>query len=1094
MPVAERFSVPSSWTGLVADSRTVDSAGQQTETVVVRRRRRRMPRLIGLVLIGLLVALVLVALLLWTQRRPLATNILARELERRGVQATFTVDRVGLRTQQVSNLVIGDPRRPDLTAELAQIQMRIRWNGQVEFYRVVARGVRLRGRVVGNRVSWGQIDRLLPPPSGKPFRLPDISVDLADTSISLSTPFGPIGIAVEGAGNLTGGFKGRLAAASPALDAGRCTLTGMRAALSVAVAARRPQVVGPLSASGFACPASNIAIAQPRLEIASRFSEGFDRFNGRGRMSALALRAGVNQLDRFNADLSFGGAPTRMLGKIRLAAAGARMAELTAERTRLDGSYLLNAAKGHLTLVADYGASGVDLDPRLTASLRAGLSGVAGTPLEPVANQLRTSIEQATRAMNATGSLRLVNVAGGGAVRVETANVRSASGARIQVAGGDGITFYWPSGRLRLDGQVRTAGGGLPTAQLALSMPRGGGPMSGTLLMQPYQAGDARLALAPVRFAALPNGGTRIETVALVDGPLSGGSVSGLRVPVSGSFGPGSALAFGRGCVPVTFASLRLGALQLGRSNIPVCATGPAVFYRQPDGDIALRAATRNLRLSGRLGSSPFGLRASQVAMTGSRGFAIRDLSARMGNPEAPILLNADRLNGTFSGSGIRGTFADADATIGRVPVKLTEMDGRWLFYRSRLSVNGAATASDIGSPEPRFYPLRTSDFTFTLADNDIRAGGTLRHPGTGALVTDVAIRHDLGSGLGNATLDVPGLTFRQGGLQPEMITRLTEGVIALVSGTVTGQGRIAWNGEGEVTSTGEFSTGGMDLAAAFGPVTGLAGTIRFSDLLGLTTEPGQVARVATVNPGILVENGVITYQLLPGQLVRIQSGRWPFMGGELILRETVLNLGRPSPKRLTFEVRGLDANMFVSSFGFNEITAEGTFDGVLPMIFDDAGGRIVGGRLDSRAPGGRLAYNGVVNRANLGTAGNLAFNALRDLRFRSMIIRLDGDLAGEFGTRLTIDGVGLAGTNSTQRLISRFVGRIPLKFNVSITGPFRALIATAKSMRDPRALIQTTYGIQLEGVPGLTSEVRRREEDATQTQTPVVEPTQPAR
>jgi hypothetical protein len=309
--------------------------------------------------------------------------------------------------------------------------------------------------------------------------------------------------------------------------------------------------------------------------------------------------------------------------------------------------------------------------------------------------------------------------------------------------------------------------------------------------------------------------------------------------------------------------------------------------------------------------------------------------------------------------------------------------------------------------------------------------------------------------------------------------------VIALVNGTVTGQGRIAWNGSGEVSSTGEFSTANMDLAAAFGPVTGLSGTIRFSDLLGLETAPGQTVRVTTINPGILVENGVITYQLLPGQLVRIQSGRWPFMGGELILRETVLNLGRPSPKRLTFEVRGLDANMFVSSFGFNEIKAEGTFDGVLPMIFDDNGGRIVGGRLDSRAPGGRLAYNGVVNRANLGTAGNLAFNALRDLRFRSMIIRLDGDLAGEFGTTLVIDGVGLAGTNGTQRLISRFVGRIPLKFNVSIRGPFRALIGTAKSMRDPRTLIDTILDRPLGNVSGIVTEVRRREEDSTQTQTP---------
>ncbi|WP_300974408.1 YdbH domain-containing protein [Sphingomonas sp. LHG3406-1] len=1061
---------------------------------VAGRRRRRMPRLIGLVLIALLVFVSIAAVVLWTQRRPIATNILDRELERRGVRATFKLDRVGLRTQQVSNLVIGDPRRPDLTARVAQIQMRIRWNGQVEFYRVVARGVRLHGRVVGSRVSWGELDRLLPPPSGKPFTLPDISVDVADTSIALSTPFGPIGVALEGVGNLTGGFRGRLAAASPTLDAGRCTLTGMRAAFGVAVAARRPRVSGPLSAASFACPASNIAIATPRFDIDSRFSEGFDRFTGKGRMSAAALAAGVNRLDRFNADLTFSGNPTRALGAVRLSAAGARMAQLTADRTFLDGKYLLSAAKGHITLVADYAADGVDLDSGLTRPLTAALGGAGGTPLEPIAAALGSGIERATRTMRARGSLRLINVAGGGAVRVETANVASASGARIQVAGGDGITFYWPTNELRIDGRVRTQGGGLPTADLALSMPRGGGPMSGTLVMQPYAAGGARLALAPVRFATTSGGGTRIDTVALVDGPLSGGTVTGLRVPVNGSIGPGSSLAFGRGCVPLSFASLRIGALQLGQSRIPVCAVGQAVVFRQADGDIAVRAFTRNLALNGRLGSSPLGLRVNRAALVGSRGFDLDGVAARMGNPEAPILINARDLTGTFQGSGINGRFAGADAVIGRVPVKLSEADGRWLFFRSRLMVNGAATVTDIGSPEPRFYPLRSTDLSFSLAGNDISAGGSLRHPASGALVTNVAIRHNLGNGTGNATLDVPGLAFNQNGLQPEMITRLTEGVIALVNGTVTGQGRIAWNGEGEVSSTGEFSTSGMDLAAAFGPVTDLAGTIRFTDLLGLTTAPGQTLRVATVNPGILVENGVITYQLLPGQLVRIQSGRWPFMGGELILRETVLNLGRPSPKRLTFEVRGLDANMFVSSFGFADIKAEGRFDGVLPMIFDDNGGRIVGGRLDSRAPGGRLSYDGAVNRANLGTAGNLAFNALRDLRFQSMIIRLDGDLAGEFGTTLVIDGVALAGTNGTQRLISRFVRRLPLKFNVSIRGPFRALIGTAKSLRDPRALIDTTLDRPLGSIPGLVTEVRRREEESSQTQTPVQEQTEPAR
>jgi hypothetical protein len=157
-------------------------------------------------------------------------------------------------------------------------------------------------------------------------------------------------------------------------------------------------------------------------------------------------------------------------------------------------------------------------------------------------------------------------------------------------------------------------------------------------------------------------------------------------------------------------------------------------------------------------------------------------------------------------------------------------------------------------------------------------------------------------------------------------------------------------------------------------------------------------------------------------------------------------------------------------------------------MIFDEAGGRIVGGRLDSRAPGGSLLYNGVVNKADLGTMGNIAFNALRDLRFKSMIIRLDGDLAGEFAARLAIDGVGIGQSNSTQRFIRGLLAKIPLHLNVNITGPFRALIATAKSFSDPRQVISNVLPRPLDDIPGITTEVRRLEENKQQTQTPVNE------
>ena len=181
----------------------------------------------------------------------------------------------------------------------------------------------------------------------------------------------------------------------------------------------------------------------------------------------------------------------------------------------------------------------------------------------------------------------------------------------------------------------------------------------------------------------------------------------------------------------------------------------------------------------------------------------------------------------------------------------------------------------------------------------------------------------------------------------------------------------------------------------------------------------------------------------------------------------------RPTAKRLTFQVVGLDAHAFVQSLGFKELDATGKFDGVLPMIFDENGGRIVGGRLDSREPGGSLSYVGVVNKADLGTMGNIAFNALKDLRFKSMIIRLDGDLAGEFAARLNIDGAGIRQSTQTQRIIRSLLAKIPLHLNVTITGPFRALIATAKSVGDPRHLIKDVLPGAAGRRAGLT-EVRR--------------------
>ena len=217
-------------------------------------------RLTRLGLLLVLVLLIIAAAVVWIWRKPIADDYIRDELERRGVQATYTLDRVGFRTQQVSNLVIGDPANPDLTVRRAIIQIRIKWNGSVEVYRVVARGVRLKGRLLpSGKVSWGQIDKLLPPPSGKPFRLPDLGRsrghdDRAGHAVRADGIRGRRARAICRAGSPASWRPRR-----PGLTLGACRLDQFRAFVDIGVIARRPQVKGPIGAQGVRLPGQQSA-------------------------------------------------------------------------------------------------------------------------------------------------------------------------------------------------------------------------------------------------------------------------------------------------------------------------------------------------------------------------------------------------------------------------------------------------------------------------------------------------------------------------------------------------------------------------------------------------------------------------------------------------------------------------------------------------------------------------------------------------------------------------------------------------------------------------------------------------------------------
>ncbi|MBV9932489.1 MAG: YdbH domain-containing protein [Alphaproteobacteria bacterium] len=1059
----------------------VEAVDEEREAVVPVWRRLRWRR-IALVLVGLILV---VLLLLWLLRKQIAAEYIDRELARRGVQATYRVKHIGFLSERFDDLILGDPRDPDLTART--VEVRLSWGfRRPRLALIVGRGVRLKGRFADGALRFGQVDRLFPP-SGKggPFRLPDQRVDIADAILRLETPWGRAGIALEGKGNLASGFAGRASIASRSLTLGDCRLARPVAHWAVSTDVLRPHIVGPLRFASLDCGAAGAA-RDARFDLEATLTPGLDGWRGATGLRAAEARIGARILAAPIGRVSFAGNARDTHGRADVGVAGYRGDGVAAGVTRLVGAYTAQPRDGRFGFTGEADARAVTPPPRVAAGLVSALAGMRGTPIAPIGAAWAQALTRATQRFDAHGMVRVAVDRARGAIRVGELRAVSASGATLAFRGGDGLSYGWPGGGTRIDGQAALSGGGLPDALITLRQARAGGSITGLAHIRPYVAGSSRLALSDIVFSAAPGGSTAFDTVATIDGPFDNGRVTGLTLPIRGRLRPGGGLVVGEHCTTIGFRALQIGSLRLDAARLPLCPTGPALVWKGRGGKIDGGAAIAGLRLHGLLGRSPIAIAASglRVGLAGP-SFAATGLDVRFGPADSPNHVASAAFAGRFVRGGAEGTYGGLGGTLANVPLILSEGAGPWRLSHGAFEATGRMIVADAKVPS-RFYPLASPDFRFTLAGDDIRLAGRIVEPTTGTFVANVGIAHRLGSGVGRADIDVPGVRFTPG-FQPEKLTRLTVGVVALVDGTLTGNAAIAWGPNG-TTSTGTFSTHDMNLAASFGPVEKLTTTIHFTDLLNLVSAPGQEGTVGAIRTGVDVFDGRIRYQILPNLRVKVEAARWPFAGGELSLDETVLDFSQPSEKRLTFHVAGMDAARFIQQMEFSNISATGTFDGRVPMIFDERGGRIVGGHLEARPPGGSLSYVGELTDKQLGAYGKLAFDALKALTYSRLVVDLNGALDGEFVAGIHLDGIardpavatikggGLKGMLANRALSQ--LAKIPFKFNIQVRGPFRAVIGTARSLDDPTNLIQSVLPQRLKDQPTTTSVVQPKESE----------------
>ena len=1045
----------------------VNLEDQPGEELRSRTRGRRKRIVVPVAVVGIL-ALVLGAA--WLSRERIAGNIIDSQLRAYDVTASYQIDRVTGQREVLRNVVVGDPAHPDLTAD--QIEVRIKYRlGRPQIGRITLTNARLYGKLVGRRVSFGSLDKVLYRKTGKPPGLPRLDLAIRDGRALIRTPYGPVGAKVEGAGLVYDGFAGTMAVSAPALEIAGCRAIDSILYGKVTTSRGEPTFAGPLRLASLACPTREIELSGADAEVEVTSDGTFGALHGRASVAAGPVHYATYGANGAQLTLRGNWKGGLLDERHTIALRGAVAPQASAALLTLEGSLRATDGFAKLDLRNDVEGNGLRPGPAFQSALATLARSGQGTLVAPLAQRLAGALARQARGSAVSADLAVRRGSGITSVIVPRAEMVGGGGARIMSLSRVEASFGG-NAAARLAGNIATGGPDMP--QITGRMERTGtGGTVFRLAMQPYSAGTSSLAVPQMSVVQAKDGALGFAGRVLASGPLPGGTALGLSLPVSGRWAPDGTLALWRDCVDVGFDRLQFAQLSLERRGLRLCPTRGHAIVESGLGRMRIAAGAPSLDLAGSLGQTPIRLSSGPVGFALPGAMAARSVDISLGPVATASRFTISNLLANLGGKDIAGSFDGADVRLARVPLDLRDASGKWRYASGRLTLSNGDFRLVDREPNARFEPLIARGGTLSLEDNIITAEAVLRNPASERVVTNVALKHNLSTARGHANLSVAGLLFDEQ-LQPVALSQRALGVIANARGTITGTGRIDWNADG-VTSSGDFGSRALDFAAAFGPVKGARGTVHFTDLIGLTTAPGQTLQVTSVNPGIEVNDGEFTFQLKGGKLLAVEGGSWPFMGGRLILKQVDLNFGVKEARRYVFEIQGLDASAFIARFELPNIAATGLFDGTIPIVFDENGnGTVEGGLLTSRPPGGNVSYVGDLTYKDLSTIANFAFDALRSLDYRQMEIAMNGSLTGEIVTNVRFDGVK-QGAGAKRNIITRALANLPIQFRINIRAPFYQLITSFKSLRDP-ALVRDPRDLGLlsdDGKRFLRPEVR---------------------
>jgi hypothetical protein len=262
-------------------------------------------------------------------------------------------------------------------------------------------------------------------------------------------------------------------------------------------------------------------------------------------------------------------------------------------------------------------------------------------------------------------------------------------------------------------------------------------------------------------------------------------------------------------------------------------------------------------------------------------------------------------------------------------------------------------------------------------------------------------------SGDGALEIQLMPLRFSPEGLQPAALSPLLD-KLDDVSGTLHANAHVQWSKRGVDNSRGKVELKNISFVNESVKVNGLNALLNLNNLLSPSSGPKQTITIQSIDPGIPLEDLLVSYQIksMDSSQIVLEKAQFSIMDGTVSLQPTIIDSDAVRSDML-INIDNINLADFFDLIQVEGFAATGHLGGNIPITLENGQIAIKNGHLAAKSPGVLRLNSEKAAKALAGTGEEmkLLLQALQDFHYTELSLKLDKSFSHDLIAKLSVLG-----------------------------------------------------------------------------------------